>query len=53
MSIKFAEIILESRPSWFWRVLRQVGVEYVTGVLPDGLLIGGRLRRRSRGTMVL
>ena len=34
MSVKFAEIILEGKPSWFWRVLRQVGVEYATGVLP-------------------
>ncbi|WP_069806649.1 mannonate dehydratase [Vulcanisaeta thermophila] len=32
--MRFAEIILENRPSWFWRVLRQLGVYHVTGILP-------------------
>ncbi|ADY01446.1 mannonate dehydratase related protein [Vulcanisaeta moutnovskia 768-28] len=34
MEPKFAEIILENRPSWFWRALKQLGVDYVDGVLP-------------------
>lgn len=34
--IKIAEILLEQRPDPFWRVLKQVGVDYAVGVLPRG-----------------
>ena len=34
MEIRFAEIILENRPNWFWRVLKQLGVDFADGVLP-------------------
>ena len=36
--IRFAEIIPESRPTAFWTMLKQLGVEEVVGVLPRGYL---------------
>lgn len=32
--LEFAEILLESRPHPFWRLIRQIGIERVVGVLP-------------------
>ena len=34
MKFKFAEIILENRPSPFWNILKQIGVHQAVGVLP-------------------
>jgi|ECHnycMinimDraft_1075156.scaffolds.fasta_scaffold02816_3 mannonate dehydratase len=34
MELNIAEIILESRPSPFWRILKQMGVNMAVGVLP-------------------
>ncbi|MEM3794710.1 MAG: mannonate dehydratase [Thermoprotei archaeon] len=34
MVLNIAEIILESRPSPFWSILKQIGVNQVVGVLP-------------------
>lgn len=34
MELNVAEIILEPRPSPFWRILRQIGVDKAVGVLP-------------------
>jgi len=34
MKFKFAEIILENRPSPFWNILKQIGVHHAVGVLP-------------------
>lgn len=34
--MRFAEIITEGRPTSFWRMLKQVGVNEVVGVLPRG-----------------
>ncbi|AWR95324.1 mannonate dehydratase [Acidianus brierleyi] len=34
MELNFAEIILENRPSPFWNILKQIGVNKAVGVLP-------------------
>ena len=36
LKFKFAEIILENRPSPFWNILKQIGVHHAVGVLPKG-----------------
>ncbi|AWR96877.1 TIM barrel protein [Acidianus sulfidivorans JP7] len=36
MELNIAEIILESRPSPFWNILKQIGVNKAIGVLPRG-----------------
>lgn len=34
VEVRFAEIILENRPTKFWRILKQIGVNYADGILP-------------------